>query len=223
MPYLIEGVRTFSALQLCVVSVGVVVDICGAVGPNIQPYCDKIMAALFECLEAATPHRETKPVVFSCFGDVAMAIGAAFEPYLPKSTMLLMQAASASANSADDEDMVDFINRLRLSILDAYTGIIMGLADGQSLHLFAPNVTSVMQFVQFLATPNSHKDDQVLQKAVALVGDIAQQMGQEQQIQQMINQPFVAQLVDEASSSVEVPTREIAQWTSGVVRQAIAA
>ena len=127
------------------VSVGVVVDLCGAVAGQIQPYCDDIMGALTDCLRDSTAHRETKPPVFSCFGDIAMAIGAAFEPYLQVATMLLMQAAQAQIQP-DDEDLVDFINRLRLSILDAYTGIIMGLSDGQALHLFAPNVEPFSDF-----------------------------------------------------------------------------
>jgi len=220
MPLLIKGLRSFQELQLCMVSVGVVVDLCGGVGGQIQPYCDEIMGALTDCLRDSTAHRETKPPVFSCFGDIAMAIGAAFEPYLQVSTMLLMQAAQAQIQP-DDEDLVDFINRLRLSILDAYTGIIMGLSDGQALHLFAPNVASIMQFLQYLSTPQSYKDDLCLQKAVGLVGDIAQQMGQDQHIRQQINQPFVSQLVQQASTSSEEPTRDIAGWTSGVVRQVI--
>lgn len=220
-PFLIKGLRAFSALQLFMVSVGVVVDICGAVGNAIQPHCDAIMGALTDCLRDNTVHRDTKPAVFSCFGDIAMAIGAAFEPYLQVSTMLLMQAAHAQV-SPDDEDMVDFINSLRLSILDAYTGIIMGFADGKALHKFAPNVGSVMQFLEFLSTPQSYKDDLCLQKAVALVGDIAQQMGTDQQIKQQINQPFVASLLQEAQVSADDSTREIASWTHGVVRHVIA-
>jgi len=198
-----------------------VVDICGAVGNAIQPHCDLIMGALTDCLRDNSVHRDTKPAVFSCFGDIAMAIGAAFEPYLQVASMLLMQAAQAGI-SPDDDELVDFINRLRLSILDAYTGIIMGLADGNALQFFVPNVVSVMQFLEYLSKPESFKDDLCLQKAVALVGDIAQQMGSDQQIKQQINQPFVASLLQEAQVSSDDCTREIASWTHGVVRHVIA-
>lgn len=220
MPYLVRGLRSFQELQLCVVSVGVVVDICAAVAEQIQPYCDDIMGALMDCLRDGTAHRETKPSVFSCFGDIAMAIRAAFEPYLQVSTMLLMQAAQAPI-VPDDDDLVDFINRLRLSILDAYTGIIIGLADGQALHLIATHVEAILRFLQYLAAPESYKDDPCLQRAVALIGDIAQHMGQEQQIRQQINQPFVSDLVQQASTSSEQPTREIAQWATGEVQKVI--
>jgi importin subunit beta-1 len=220
MPYLVTGLRSFQAHQLCMVSVGVVVDICAAVGGQIQPFCDQIVGALTDCLKDGSAHRDTKPVVFSCFGDVAMAIGASFEPYLQVASMLLMQASQAQMQ-LDDDELVDFINRLRLSVLDAYTGIIMGLADGHALQFFVPNVSNVMQFLQFLSTPESYKDDMCLQKAVALVGDIAQQMGSDPRIRQQINQPFVAQLVQEAGTSSNEATRELATWTQGVVRETL--
>ena len=218
MPPLIKGLRSFSAQQLFIVSVGVVVDICGAVGNQVQPYCDQIMAALTECLRDSSVNRETKPVVFSCFGDIAMAIGAAFDPYMSVASMLLMQAAGAPVQP-DDEDLMDFINRLRLSILDAYTGMIMGFGDSQALHLFVPNVVSVMQFLEYLSTPTSYKDDMCLQKAVALVGDIAKEMGSDPSIKHQISQPFVVSLVREAHESTDGATREIAAWTQGILHQ----
>ena len=218
MPALISGLRSFSAQNLFIVSVGVVVDICGAVGKQVQPYCDQIVAALTDCLLDSSVDRETKPVVFSCFGDIAMAIGAAFDPYLAKSSLLLMQAAGSPAQP-DDEDLLDFINRLRLSILDAYTGIIMGLGDGGALHLFMPHVESVMQFLDFLAKPSSFKDNMCLQKAVALVGDIAKEMGSDPSVKRQISQPFVVSLVREAHESSDSSTRELAAWTQGVLQQ----
>jgi importin subunit beta-1 len=222
MPFLVTGLRSVQAHQLCMVSVGVVVDICGAIGGQIQPYCDVIVGALTDCLKDASAHRDTTPIVFSCFGDVAMAIGVNFEPYLPVATMLLMQASQAPTQP-DDVELTDFINRLRLSVLDAYSGIIMGLADGNALQLFIPNVGNVMQFLQYLSTPVSYRDEMCLEKAVALIGDIAQQMGSDARIKNELNQPFVAQLIQEAGTSHNETTRELAVWTQGVVRDALSA
>ena len=222
MPLLLTGLRSFQAQSLCTVSVGVVVDICAAVGGQIQAYCDDIMRTLMECLKDASVHRDVKPIVISCFGDIAMAIGAAYEPYLQHSVMLLMQAAGQQA-PPDNEEMVIFINSLRLSILEAYSGIVMGLADGNVLHLFLPTLPGILQFLQFLASGNSNKDEDVLQRAVALIGDVANLMGNEPQVRQQINQPFIAQLIQEAMSSNDESVREIAGWSRGVVQNAIQA
>lgn len=218
MPILVSGLRSYQNHSLCIVCVGVVIDICTAVGGHIQPYCDEIMGALTDCLKDGNAHRDIKPVVISCFGDIAMAICAAYEPYLQISTMLLMQAASAQP-PVDDDDLIAFINSLRLSILEAYSGIIFGLADGQVLHLFFPHVGSIMQFIQFLTTPDSCKDDDVLEKATSLVGDIGQQMGS--QVKPQLSQPFVVLLVQEAIQSPEEKVRKAGNWTRSIIEQLV--
>jgi importin subunit beta-1 len=89
-------------------SVDVVVDICGAVRKHIQPFCYQIATALMYCLQDGSALRDIKPVMFSCFGDVA-----AFEPYLDAASILLMQLDDVSMQLDDDE--LEYINRLRLS------------------------------------------------------------------------------------------------------------
>src|SRR3569832_2854131 len=107
MPFLVQGLMNVQAQSLCNVSVGVVVDICSAVGAQIQPYCDEIMGALRGALQDPSVTRDIKPTVISCFGDIALAIGAAYEPYLQVSAMMLMQASTQSAPE-DDDEMVAF-------------------------------------------------------------------------------------------------------------------
>lgn len=221
MPFVITGCRSVQAHDLCVVSVGVVSDLCIAVGNHVQPYCDLIIGALTDCLQDATAHRDTKPVVCSCFGEVAMAIGAHFEPYLQIIATLLMQASQTQAQP-DDPVMTDFINKLRFSILDAYSGMIFGLSDGKALHLFMPHITHVFAFLQFLSTPQSLRDVLCLEKAVALIGDIAKQMGTDPSIKEALSQPYVAQLINDAGTSGDTSACELAMWTQSMVREALA-
>jgi importin subunit beta-1 len=214
MPFLIQGLNSFDAQTLCTVSVGVLVDVCTAVGPAVQPYCDEIMASLRNVLQDSSVTRDIKPVVISAFGDVAVAIEAAYEPYLQISVMMLMQAAQQSA-PADDEDLVVFINSLRLAILEAYSGIVIGLSGGNALHLVLPHVSEILGFVRFLSSPESNRDEDVLHKAVTLLGDIAQHMGAHGVVRQQMTQPFVAQLINDA---MEDPTlRDTASWAQGII------
>jgi importin subunit beta-1 len=220
MPFVITGCRSVQAHELCMVSVGVVTDLCAAVGKQVQPYCDLIVNALTDCLSDASAHRDTKPVVCSCFGEVAMAIGAQFEPYLAVIALLLMQASQTPAHP-DDPVLTDFINKLRLSILDAYSGIILGLSDGNALHLFMPHIPNVLSFLQVLSSPASLRDVLCLEKAVALLGDIAQQMGTDVRIKQELSQPYVAQLIQDAGTCGDTSAMEVAMWTQGVVREVL--
>jgi importin subunit beta-1 len=133
---------------------------------------------------------------------------------LQVSVMMLMQAAQQSA-PADDEDLVAFINTLRLSILEAYSGIVIGLADGNALHLVLPHVSEILGFLRFLASPESNRDEDVLHKAVTLLGDIAQHMGAHAVVRQHMTEPFVAQLINDAMEDPSL--RDAASWTQGVV------
>ncbi|EEC45100.1 predicted protein [Phaeodactylum tricornutum CCAP 1055/1] len=218
-PALLTSLRDFHAKTLCIVSIGVVVDICSAIGDKIQPYCDGIMSALVDCLKDSVIQRDVKPVVFSCFGDIAMSVGGAFQPYLQVSTMLLFQASQQQA-PPDDEDLILFVNSLRLGILEAYSGIIMGLADGNALQSFTPSVPNIVQFVQVLAA-DSTKDIYVLEKSVALLGDVAQQMGSIPQIREQLNQHFVSKLLQEALNSNDETTVDSANWAGNLIKQLI--
>eukprot|EP00980_Cylindrotheca_fusiformis_P000364 scaffold91_cov127-Cylindrotheca_fusiformis.AAC.24 len=216
-PFLISGLRNFQAFQVCIVAVGTVGDISRNIEAQIQPYCDDIMNALIESLRDSTIHRSVKPPVLSCFGDIAMAIGAAFEPYLDFSVMLLMQASSTKVPD-DDDDLIEYFNLLRESILEAYVGIVQGLRDGNLLHKFQQYVPNILMFLQELSN-DPNRDDYVLSKAVGLIGDLAQAMGPE--IKQQINQQFIAKLLNDAMGSGDRSMVETATWASSVVSQAV--
>mmetsp|Transcript_41983 Transcript_41983/g.64654 ORF Transcript_41983/g.64654 Transcript_41983/m.64654 type:complete len:863 (+) Transcript_41983:90-2678(+) len=216
-PFLIAGLRNFQAYQVCIVAVGTVGDISRNIEAQIQPYCDEIMNALVETLKDSTIHRSVKPPVLSCFGDIAMAIGAAFDPYLQFSVMLLMQA-STTKPPEDDDDVIEYCNLLRESVLEAYVGIIQGLRDGNLLGQFVQYVPNVLQFLQDLSDDPT-RDDFVLSKAVGLVGDLAQSMGP--QIKAQINQQFIAKLLQDAMGSGDRQMVDTSTWASSMVTQAV--
>lgn len=216
-PFLIAGLRNFEAYQVCIVAVGTVGDISRNIEGRIQPYCDDIMNALVEDLKDAKIHRSVKPPVLSCFGDIAMAIGAAYQPYLDFSIMMLMQASSTKV-PPDDEDLVEYLNLLRESILEAYVGIIQGLRDANMMHAFVQYVPNIMNFLQELCV-DPNRDDFVLSKAVGLVGDLAQTLGP--QIREQLRQPYVSDLIGYGMGVSDPSTVEMAQWASSVVTQVV--
>lgn len=214
------GIRNFEATALCKVAIGTLVDIAASVGPDIHRFCDQIMAILMECLKDNAVDRSVKPIVISCLGDIAIAIGGAFEPYLQVTTMLLMQAAQQVV-PRDDEEMFAFINDLRLSVLEAYSGILIGLDDGGKLQLFLPNVQNVMPFLQYLSTPSSSRTPDVLIKAVTLLGDIARLMGRQDIVRTFLSQPFSMTLLTECSEVGGDEGRQLAQWAHEQLQAAL--
>jgi importin subunit beta-1 len=218
-PFLLASLRNFEAYQLCKTAVGTVSDISRAIEARLTPYCDDIVGALVAALRDESVDRTVKPPVIQCFGEIAMAIGGAFENYLNFAIMLLLQASGTTADENDD-DMVDYVNQLRETILEAYTGIFQGLRDGNLLNLLKPYLGGVLQFLELLAM-DQHRDDLVLGRAVGLIGDISQMMGSA--VRAELTKDYVKLLIQEALQSGDETVNETARWTLDVVNEVIQA
>ena len=83
---------------MCHAAVGLVGDICRALGPMVTPFCDEIMTILLENLSNNDVHRMVKPQVLSVFGDIALALGLEFKKYLDVVLQTLMQASQAQVD-----------------------------------------------------------------------------------------------------------------------------
>jgi len=220
-PFLMTGLRNFEAYQVCTVAVGLVGDISRAIEGAMKPFCDELMSALIEALQNSSLHRSVKPPVLSCFGDIALAVGAGFEPYLQVSLMMLLQAAQTRAPD-DDDDLIDYVNMLREGILEAYTGIIQGLKDGNRTDLLLPYVDAIMGFLEMLASDRKNDyDNEVLGKAVGLVGDIGSSLGA--QIKEQIRQPYVMELLKEGHATGDATIVDTCNWASQVVQHILTA
>jgi importin subunit beta-1 len=111
---------------LCTVAVGIIGDISRALGEQSAQYAGPFMTVLLENLQSDVLNRNVKISILSCFGDIALAIGPAFEPYFETTMGVLRQAGAVEPNPLD-YDLVDYVGQLREGILEAYTGIVTGL------------------------------------------------------------------------------------------------
>lgn len=76
--------------------------------------------------------------ILSTFGDLALQLGDSYEKYLETVKRMLNQAMHLSvmqAQTATDDDFLDYNNELRIGILEAYSGIFQGLSAGGYLGL----------------------------------------------------------------------------------------
>lgn len=129
MPFIYAALEAQDQPQLLSASLGLLSDVIRAVGEQIAPHCDQIVRYLFTDVESNTVSRMVKPSILSVFGEIALAIGAAFEGYLPVVMQLLQQAATLGSGTRDQSgfEMLDYIDSLNEGILEAYSGIILGL------------------------------------------------------------------------------------------------
>ena len=82
LPFLYPALKAHEDTQLCTVAIGVIGDISRALGEQSVQYSSPFMQVLLENLSSETLSRNVKIHILSCFGDIALAIGPAFEPYI---------------------------------------------------------------------------------------------------------------------------------------------
>ena len=110
------------------------------------------MAALLLLLRSPELNRSAKPLAVAVFADVAMALNGQFARYTQAVMEMLQQASTSVIGPDADEEVVDNINSLRESILEAYTGILHGLQEGKQLNLVAPFLDGLARFIHLVAT-----------------------------------------------------------------------
>jgi len=213
-PFLMRGLGNFAQHQVCSVSVGVVGDLCRALEMGIAPYCDEIVTLLMQNLQNPQLNRNVKPPMLSVFGDIALAIGAAFEKYL-QITMSMLAAAAQTTVDPDNYDMVDYLNQLREGILEAYTGILQGLRDGKRGEAFLPFVEDVFRFLHVVAS-DPERDDAVTRTAVGVIGDLAHSLGTK--VQPALAHEAIKSLLREGRKSANAQTKEVATWAQNTVK-----
>lgn len=213
--YLDMGLQNHEEYQVCSVSVGVVGDICRALDEKVLPFCDGIMTNLLKDLSNPMLHRSVKPPIFSCFGDIALAIGENFEKYLTYAMPMLQGAAELCATlDAFDEDLVDYGNQLRRGIFEAYSGILQGFKSSKA-QLLEPYANHLMQFTEAVCI-DKNRDEAVTKAAVAVMGDLADALGPNIKIL-FKDRTFHIDLVGECLQSEDDQLKETATWTQGML------
>lgn len=179
MPLLVDGLNNWQEYRICNNAVGVVADMCNNLDDaQIAPLEDQIMTCLMNALQNGQLHRSVKPTLLSTLGDVAFAISGRYVKFLPASMSMLGSAAEATVPEQDDE-LVEYLQKLREGIMNGYIGVINGLsfAGGQQ-QLLAPTnyVQQIAAFLQKIADDPSN-DEVLLRGSVGIVGDLAKNMG----------------------------------------------
>ncbi|KAJ7952177.1 importin subunit beta-1-like [Quillaja saponaria] len=218
--YLEIGLQNFEDYQVCAITVGVVGDICRALEDKVLPYCDGIMTQLLKDLSSNQLHRSVKPPIFSCFGDIALAIGENFEKYLMYAMPMLQSAAELSAHaSGADDDMQEYTNSLRNGILEAYSGIFQGFKGSPKTQLLMPYAPHVLQFLDSLYMEKD-MDDVVIKTAIGVLGDLADTLGSNAGplIQQSVSSK---DFLNECLSSDDQFIKESAEWAKLAISRAI--
>jgi importin subunit beta-1 len=110
-------------------------DISRSVNEAFAPYAERILQRIVNILRSPVVSREVKPSAITAIGEIGMAIGSGFVPYLSLIMEILSQAGATTADS-NDMAMIEFVWTMRESIVDSFIGIMNGLKIGDRTSLF---------------------------------------------------------------------------------------
>lgn len=107
LPFLHPALKAHEDSQLCTVAVGLIGDITRALGDQSAQYAGAFMNVLLENLQSDILNRNVKISVLSCFGDIALAVGPQFEPYLDTAMSVLQQAGLVQPTPVSAQILLD--------------------------------------------------------------------------------------------------------------------
>ncbi|TDL26856.1 ARM repeat-containing protein [Rickenella mellea] len=216
LPFLYPALKAHEDTQLCTVAVGIIGDISRALGEQSAQYANAFMTVLLENLQSETLNRNVKIPILSCFGDIALAIGPAFEPYMDTTMNVLRQAGAVTPNPMDYE-LVDYVTQLREGILEAYTGIVTGLKNTDKVALLLPHVPSILELIQ-RSLADEDRPESVVKLCLGLVGDLADAFPGGQIKQYLLAEWLASALRSKARLSSDA--KQTLRWAREMVKRA---
>ncbi|KAI9593453.1 karyopherin Kap95 [Syncephalis fuscata] len=211
VPFLCTALQKHDEHQLCLIAIGLVGDLCRALGEQVVPFCNSFMELLGQMLYSSNVNTAVKPAVLACVGDIALAINAQFTPFLAN-VMTAIQLACQYQIEPTNYEMVEYGNALRSGILEAYIGITQGLKAANAtdgLIQYVPGIFLNME--EIYNTPN--RSPQVLGGLVGLLGDLAETYP-EGELTLALTAPWVQQCLRDG------PARNVARWAREMVKRA---
>ncbi|XP_076458864.1 importin subunit beta-1-like [Babylonia areolata] len=219
-PYLLVGLKNHAEYQVCLAAVGLIGDLCRSLSIKILPFCNELMMVLLENLGNESVHRSVKPQILSVFGDIALAIGPNFKPYLDVVLTTLQQASQAQVDKTD-YDMIDYLNELREGCLEAYTGIVQGLkGDSENLNadvnLLQPHVAHIISFIEHISM-DEDKSDSNIAACCGLLGDLCTAFSLS--IMPMLEKDTIQNLLTQGRRSKVQKAKTLATWATKEIRK----
>ncbi|XP_030383344.1 importin subunit beta [Scaptodrosophila lebanonensis] len=218
--YLIMGLKNHQEYQVCCAAVGLTGDICRALKYLVVPYCDEIMSVMMSDLAEPTLHRNVKPQILSAFGDMALSIGTEFVKYL-NLVLEMLRAASQLQVDPSSYDMSEYINELRESVLEAYTGIIQGLkgvdqTPNEAVLLMESHLMHIISFIKRIAQEGDVSDS-MMASAAGFIGDLCTSFGP--RLYPLLDDTVITQFLAEGKRSKGQRTKMLCTWAAKEIKK----
>lgn len=218
---LLNGLTRFEDVQTCRICTELVGDVSRALGERFVNYSESCLHLIYTSLSNPCADRTLKPGLMIAVGDIAMAIHRDFIRFLTPFMLLLIQAAATTHDMGpiDNEEWVLYIGDLREGVLQAYSGIVYGMKDGDMLDALKVYVNGMLEFIKAIAeTPEYFLRLSNLKSAIALTGDLASAYGKDLCVA-LMNAEWLKNMVQRAITlpDVDESLRDKVQWLQRVL------
>jgi importin subunit beta-1 len=210
LPFLTKQLENVES-PICESAIGLVVDICHSLGDSFKPYCQGFMTILGNVITNPNIRQELRPLILSCFGDIASSIGNEFIQYL-NAVMEICLSAQTSEVADNSIEQESYILLLQESVLNTYVGIVTGLHENPAA--LANYLSQLFSFLMMVyGNPLLSNNDDVYRAAAGLIGDLAQ-IFQDKQPLELYKQEWVTLFLKKAknNSRYSQSTRDTAKW-----------
>ncbi|OBT42352.1 hypothetical protein VE00_06477 [Pseudogymnoascus sp. WSF 3629] len=220
-PFLYNALTNQEEPALCSMAIGLVSDVTRSMGAQCEPYCDTFMNYLLNNLRSTALANQFKPAILQCFGDIAGAIGGAFEKYLSVVAQVLQQAATVQASPEGSYEMYDYVMSLREGIMDAWGGIIGAMKSSDQSALLSPYVESIFQLLNGVFI-DQNRSEGLMRSAMGVIGDLAESFPNGE-FSQFYRADWLTSMIRETRSNREFQSRTIdtARWAREQVKRQI--
>ncbi|CAH1411965.1 unnamed protein product [Lactuca virosa] len=129
-----------------------------------------IMRLLLEALSSHELNQSVEPLIYSCFGVVALVIGEKFERYVSSVMHRVKKAIEPCAVMTDE-----YGNHLKRNILEAHSNILKGLKSSKA-EVLIPHNSDILKFIE-VVIKDVHRNESVERAAVEVLAVIADVFG----------------------------------------------
>lgn len=176
-PLILKGIQQVDEKAVCTHAISSLGRIFAALKKKVTSQsADLFVQELLVVLKSDAADRSLKPEAIDTLGELAEAIEGDFDRYGKVVLDVLQMAQLQRAGLDDDQELKEYIEELRDSILNAYTGITEGLKNGGKLQVMSPYVDEIFKFLAvLLQAPDSAP--RLLNKAIGIIGDMGTGFG----------------------------------------------
>jgi len=219
-PIIFKTLETSDAPDLCIIIIQSLGEIYHSMGNAAAPFSEELVILLLKELANPNINRTVKPNIFRAFADIAMALGNDFEKYTIEVLKRMQEAQNIAISvvpSNDDDDFQDFINELIVGLLNCYSSFILSIQSSA----FKSNIAKPALEFALTCYPNHRDCDEVIKCICSLIGDVAQNIGN--QALQYLNTPNVASILNDVINSTIFSDDiiSLAKWAKNTIENLI--